>query len=121
MALFLEGEFTLQTTDTRVSRGKGHEECVESGSCVMEIIRRYWVIKRKITPAGCRVSLFCWMFVDASKRSVTMRASSWLQIMHVVEKFRHVVIGCGGECFTFVEFGIYLLKCSICCRILERE
>jgi len=53
------------------------------------------------------------MFVDVSRSSVTMRASSRLQIKHVVEKFRHVVVGSGSECFTFVEFGVYLLKCSI--------
>jgi len=51
--------------------------------------------------------------MDASRRSVTVRASSQLQIMHVVEKFCHVVIGSGGDCFTFIEFGIYLLKCLI--------
>ena len=25
------------------------------------------------------------------------------------EKFRHVLIGSGGECFTFAEFGIYFV------------
>ena len=30
----------------------------------------------------------------------------------MVEKFRHVVMESGGECFGFVEFGMYLLKCS---------
>ena len=34
------------------------------------------------------------------------------QIMHVIEEFRHVFIECGGECFGFVGFGMYLFKCS---------
>jgi len=37
--------------------------------------------------------------------------------MHEVEKFCQFVIGSGGECFGFVEFGIYLLRFSFfCCR-----
>ncbi len=35
----------------------------------------------------------------------------WSQIIHVVEKFSQVFIESGGECFGFVEFGIYLLNC----------
>lgn len=27
----------------------------------------------------------------------------------MVEEFRHVFIECGGECFSFIECGIYLL------------
>lgn len=53
------------------------------------------------------------VLVDANGRSVTMRARVGYRSCHVVEKFCHVVIGNGGECFSFVEFGIYLLKCSI--------
>ena len=54
---------------------------------------------------------------DDSKIWVTMCASSWFgclwsQIMHVVEKFHQVCIESGGECFGFIEFGIYWLKCS---------
>jgi hypothetical protein len=56
VALFLEGEFTLQTTVTHEGRREGHEECVKCGkwklcmrNCVIEMIRRRLVIKRKIT------------------------------------------------------------------------
>ena len=36
----------------------------------------------------------------------------WAQIMHAIEEFRLVFIESGGECFGFVGFRIYLLKCS---------
>jgi len=37
---------------------------------------------------------------------------SVVTVMHVVWKFRQIFIESEGECFGFVEFGMYLLKCS---------
>jgi hypothetical protein len=36
---------------------------------------------------------------------------SQITVVHVVEEFSRVFIESRGECFGFVEFGIYLLKC----------
>ena len=37
----------------------------------------------------------------------------WSRMLHVVENFRRVFVDSRRECYGFVEFGLYLLKCSL--------
>ena len=71
----------------------------------------------------CReYSCFGWSFVDLRinvwQKLVNVIVCcrwfgcEWPYSIHVVEKLSQVLIESGGEYFGFVEFGIYLLKCS---------
>ena len=44
-----------------------------------------------------------------------------VKVIHVVEKFRHVCIESGGECYGYVEVGIYFLKCLLLLSLDSRS